>query len=201
MILSDVDVNNYIMNCQDLVQPKIIHAIIKNESSFNTTAIAIVGSKKNSTINDLKTAKEKMEKLLVDNKNFSVGLMQVNKFNFNRYNITSDNAFNACKNIKVGASIFNQCYLLAKNKYIDASVSDLNNYAYSCYYSGNFKRGFKVDSDYGLKTSYVERINKILGVTYKNSKSIISNYDNEIWYVFNKINKQEKEKNDQVIVF
>ena len=189
MLLTDVEIVNYANECQSHFDSKIIRALVKNESGNNTTAIAKVGDSKFKQTIDGNVAKATFESLLIDKSSFSVGLMQINNVNFLKYGITRENAFDVCKNIKTGAAILNDCLVSAEKSYPNDQYDDQLNKAFSCYYSGNFSRGFKQDSQLSITTSYVERINKLLGnnLNHKN----IGLYDNVKWYAFNTINKSE----------
>jgi len=179
----------YFNQCQNIVDSNILFSIAKVESSLNPNAIAIVGSNKKikklskkEAIEFAKTAKEK-------GKNISLGLMQINISNFKKYNMSIDNAFNPCFNIKIGAKIYDQCLKRAKKSNTGKIAREK---AFSCYYSGNFKTGFYQDK--GLKNSYVERVNKFL-IDKKKSFTSLS------WYVFNSNKKgsnlHEKRKNNE----
>lgn len=67
--------------------------------------------------------------------NYSVGISQVNRYNFARYGLDShQQAFDTCRNLKAGTRILRECY--------DRSGGDWAK-SFSCYYSGNFVTGFK----------------------------------------------------------
>lgn len=64
----------------------------------------------------------------------------MNRFNLAKHGETYDTIFEPCRNIKVGAAILKDCYVRAKAKMSDEQ--DALRAAFSCYYSGNFTRGF-----------------------------------------------------------
>lgn len=139
--------------CQADVSPSILKRIIDVETHSKPYAIAVVGG---GSIypESLTDAVQSIETLEAQEKNYSVGLMQVNKHNFERYGLNKTNVFDACQNIKAGASIYAQCYYRAKEKHPKRAQADLLNDAASCYYSGNFLRGYKKESN---GKSYVDK--------------------------------------------
>jgi type IV secretion system protein VirB1 len=103
------------------------------------------------------TAAKKLER---EGENFSVGLMQINKKNFPKLGLSIDNAFEPCANISAGAKIIEQCFMSAKNNTAFNSEQTALRGALSCYYSGNFTRGFEKEESVG--NSYVERANNVV---------------------------------------
>ena len=188
MYLTNQQINLYANTCQSQVSPKIIESIIKQESSGNTSAIAVIGEPNFLQTQSDSISKEEFNFLNDMGKNFSVGLMQINKSNFSNYSINKNNAFNICKNIKTGASIYFNCYNQAKDEYPNSSFKHLEDLAFSCYYSGNFKRGFLDDHQFNLKTSYVERMNNRLRIKTKMIKKVRINLlinkeqQNQSWF-------------------
>ena len=75
--------------------------------------------------------------------NYSVGLGQINKRNFQRFGLTSATAFEPCPNLAAMQGILRECFSRAshghepKDKPKQAALRD----AFSCYYSGNFVTG------------------------------------------------------------
>ncbi|HEN3303488.1 TPA: transglycosylase SLT domain-containing protein [Yersinia enterocolitica] len=80
--------------------------------------------------------------------NYSVGLGQVNRANFSKYQTDGKALLDPCTNLKVSQQILKQCFLSSP----DGKVSE----ALSCYYAGNYTFGFKHDS--GMASSYTQRI-------------------------------------------
>lgn len=142
--------------CQEIVSPTVIESVIKIESAYNPYAVAIVGgvlSKQPKSKNEALAAIEQIKKT---GKRFSVGLMQINTVNFETYGVTPSDLLNPCKNIEVGTQILYACHKRAKLKFPDLSFYDYMTHAISCYYSGNFKTGYRSPQP----ISYVERFNK-----------------------------------------
>ena len=70
--------------------------------------------------------------------NYSVGLGQINKRNFQRFGLTSATAFEPCPNLAAMQGILGECFSRASQRQAkQAALRD----AFSCYYSGNFVTG------------------------------------------------------------
>lgn len=139
------------MKCAPDVSPDTLSRIVKTESGFNPWAIGVVGTPLN---RQPQTKEEALSaiKLLVNNKaNFSVGLAQINRQYFDVKDIES--IFSPCTNLKMGSDILKDCYSRALGE-SDTEQQALKK-SFSCYYSGNYTRGFKKESN---GTSYVERV-------------------------------------------
>jgi type IV secretion system protein VirB1 len=137
-------------HCASQVHPNTVIRVIRAESQFNPYAIGVVGGRLERQPRNLSEAVATAKELEKQGYNFSVGLMQVNKKNFQRYGLTIDTAFQSCENIKAGAAILQDCFERAsiqpsRTGQPQAALRD----AFSCYYSGNFKTGY--DSGYVLK--------------------------------------------------
>ena len=147
------DFSQLALQCGATVNTQTLHALATIESSFNPYAIAVVNGRLEKQPRNLDEAVAQVERLEREGKNYSVGYMQVNKTNFKRFGLTSQSAFDGCTNIKAGSKILEKCYL-------DASKKEHNNQvalrkAFSCYYSGNFIRGFQPENG---KPSYVDKV-------------------------------------------
>lgn len=144
--------------CQSQVDASILKRLIDNESSRNPYAIAVVGANVINQPNTLEDAIQIATDLEKDGFNYSLGLMQINKKNFPAYGLTIEQAFDACTNIEVGADIYAKCYQRAKQQSPNKPHPQLLDDAASCYYSGNFSRGYKEEGKQGI--SYVEKFNR-----------------------------------------
>ena len=133
-----------IATCAPLIHPDTAFAVMAEESRFNQFAIGVVDGYISQPKN-LATALSAVQQLEQEGKNYSLGLMQVNKHNFKKYGVTAEQMFTPCDNLNVAEQILADCYRRG------GSVND----ALSCYYSGNFTRGYKRDF---RGTSYVERV-------------------------------------------
>lgn len=134
------------MQCAVSVHPDTAHDVAKTESGFNPYAIGVVNGK--SLFPSSKAeALAHVNELKVKGKNFSVGLMQINKTNFSKYDVTASQLFDPCTNLKVFEKIIIDCYRRG------GSLKR----ALSCYYSGNFDTGQRPEKSFS-QTSYVQRI-------------------------------------------
>ena len=131
--------------CQDLAVPmEIMEHVVRVESSFNPYAIGVVGARLERQPRSLEEAVATAAKLERDGYNFSLGLAQVNRHNLAPQGLASyELAFAACPNLAAGARILADCHARAGRDW---------GKAFSCYYSGNFSRGFR--------DGYVEKIRR-----------------------------------------
>lgn len=151
--------------CAPQVETAVMSAIVDRESGFNPYAIGVVNGSIKQPTNYVDAVKA-VRLLRSQGKNFSVGLSQVNKINFSTYNMTERNMFDPCTNLRAGSSIFANCLKRADSKYGSSSYDGKLRLAMSCYYSGNFKTGFK--ADFKGQPPYVAKVySKIAG--YRNS--------------------------------
>lgn len=139
------------MQCAPDVAPDTISRIVKTESGFNQWAIGVVGKplkRQPQTRDEALAAVEQLDKA---NANFSIGLAQVNRQYFQVKE--AERVFSPCNNLKMGADILKDCYARA------LKVSDTEQQAllksFSCYYSGNYTRGFTKEKN---GSSYVDRV-------------------------------------------
>jgi type IV secretion system protein VirB1 len=71
---------------------------------------------------------------------FDAGLMQINSQHFKRLAITPEALFDECSNIKAGATILGENYVIASKQKGEGNPALLA--AISAYNTGNFERGF-----------------------------------------------------------
>lgn len=147
------DFSQLAVQCGASVNPQTLRALAHIESSFNPYAIAVVNGRLDAQPKNLADAVRAVEQLEREGKNYSVGFMQVNKHNFKKYGLTIQSAFDGCTNVRTGSKILEACY-------VNASKTERNNQvalrrAFSCYYSGNFIRGFQPENG---KSSYVDKV-------------------------------------------
>lgn len=141
------------ISCAPDVSPKTLNAFVSVESAAKPYVVANVSDNTSHYFDTQDKAVRFINNLERDNKTYSAGLMQVYSKNFKAYGLNTENVFDYCTNIKAGAEILKKCYATATNKTDDPQ--DAIRKAASCYYSGNFTRGFKKEAD---GKSYVERI-------------------------------------------
>lgn len=149
----NVDFASLAHQCAPNVNPATLQAVVKTESGFNPYAIGVVGGhlvrQPKSHAEAVATAKALEAKGL----NFSLGLGQVNKKNLAAQGLTYESAFDPCSNLRAEGNILSDCYRRAAAT--KGTQGRVLNAAFSCYYSGNFVRGFQPDY---RGTSYVQRI-------------------------------------------
>jgi type IV secretion system protein VirB1 len=139
--------------CAPNVAPQTLRALVTTESAHNPFAIAVVGGKLDRIPTSHDEAIATINELERQGFSYSVGLAQVNNKNFDKYGQTAETLLNACTNLRVGANILKECYDRAQAQKGDEQQALLA--ALSCYYSGNFQRGFEAESN---GTSYVGRV-------------------------------------------
>lgn len=137
--------------CGSGVNPETLNAIVITESGGNPYVVANVTNKTSHAFNSKQEAIHYVNSLEEKGEEYSAGLMQIYSGNFQHYGLNNDNVFNNCANINAGSKILKQCFVDSK-KNGDFSESDHLKRAFSCYYSGNFERGFSE------KDNYVERV-------------------------------------------
>jgi len=146
--------------CAPTVAPQTMAALVQVESAYNPYAIGVVGGAVRQPRN-LDDAVRTAEALEAAGKNFSLGIAQVNRHNLARHNLTYRSAFEPCANLSAGAAILQECYERAALRFDDTQTA--LRASLSCYYSGNFLRGFVPDAP-GQK-SYVEKVLAAAGLT------------------------------------
>lgn len=140
--------------CASSVEPQRLLAMVKVESGANPYAIGVVNGRLERQPRNLEEALATVDALERDGWNFSLGISQVNRYNLPKYNLDYKAAFDPCSNLHAGASILKDCYHRARQRaQDDHSAWQM---AYSCYYSGNFKTGFK--ADFKGQPSYVRKV-------------------------------------------
>jgi type IV secretion system protein VirB1 len=148
-----VEFNALAQQCAPSVHPTTLQAVVRTESGFNPYAIGVVGGRLARQPRDRTEAVATAKALDAQGINFSMGLGQVNKANLARYGLTYETAFDLCANLRAGADILHGCYTRAAATM--GPGDGALRAAISCYYSGNFTRGFR--PDYG-GSSYVQRV-------------------------------------------
>lgn len=150
-----------VQQCSPHINPKVAAAIVHTESRFNPFAIGVVGGAVKQPTN-INTAVQAVRELSKAGANYSVGIAQINQSNFAKYGLNESNMFDPCSNLRVGASIFNDCLNLAAKTYPKTTYDGKLRLAASCYYSGNFKGGFR--QDFAGQPPYVAKFYKHLNL-------------------------------------
>lgn len=141
--------------CAPTVSPHTMAAVVSVESRQNPFAIGVVGGRLARQPASKAEAVATAHALAAGGWNFSLGIAQVNQANLPAYKLTYEQAFDACENMRVGSKILEDCYVRALKRTPDQPQTALQA-SFSCYYSGNFTRGFKPDK-LG-HPSYVQKI-------------------------------------------
>ena len=126
--------------CGKDVHPDTLQAVARVESQFNPYAIGVVNGALPRQPRNMAEAVAAAKMLHAQGRNFSMGLMQVNRYNLAAYGLNYETVFQPCNNIRAGAAILSACFKRAGGN----GQTDLQK-AFSCYYSGNFKTGFRAD--------------------------------------------------------
>ena len=142
-----------VKRCAPDVHPQTMRALVTTESSHNPYAIGVVDGALTKQPQSHDEALRAIEELVGKGANFSLGLTQVNRYNLERYGQTYESILDACTNVRVGANILNECFTRAIKRTKDDQQALRD--ALSCYYSGNFRRGYEPEND---GSSYVERV-------------------------------------------
>jgi type IV secretion system protein VirB1 len=148
-----IDFDTLAQQCAPTVHPVTMQAVVRTESGFNPYAIGVVGGHLARQPRDSEEAVATARALKARGINFSVGVGQVNRFNFARYGLTYETAFDPCANLRAGSAILLNCYQRASAAY--GQGQHALRAAISCYYCGNFFGGERVQSN---GSSYVQRV-------------------------------------------
>ena len=126
--------------CGKDVHPDTLQAVARVESQFNPYAIGVVKGALPRQPRSMAEAVEAAKMLHAQGRNFSMGLMQVNRYNLKSYGLDYRTVFDPCTNVRTGAAILSDCFKRTGGR----GQTDLQK-AFSCYYSGNFRTGFRAD--------------------------------------------------------
>lgn len=141
------------LQCAPSIHPATLTPIVKTESSFNPWAIGVVGRALPRQPQNLDEAVTAVKALVKEGANFSIGLGQINRQHFDVSNPQA--VFDPCTNLRMAAKILEDCYA---RSVADGSVQqEALHKAISCYYSGNPRRGFKAEAEFG-GSSHVQRV-------------------------------------------
>ncbi|HGY5042203.1 TPA: lytic transglycosylase domain-containing protein [Klebsiella oxytoca] len=145
------------MQCAASIHPSTAIDVARVESGFNPYAIAEIIPKARKTsggnpvISHLPASREEAERIIrrlaIQNRRYSVGLMQITNTNFRHYGVTASDLLDPCTNLSVFERILSDCYRRGGTL----------KRALSCYYSGNFRAGQQPEAAFS-GTSYLQRI-------------------------------------------
>ncbi|MCZ8108948.1 MAG: transglycosylase SLT domain-containing protein [Burkholderiales bacterium] len=125
--------------CAPQVHVDTLRRIVHVESGFNPYAIGVVKGRLQRQPGSLDEAVVTARALQQSGYDFSVGLAQINRRNFERYGLTLESAFEPCANLRAGGGILAECFQRARVSRDDQQAVRA---ATSCYYSGNFSTGY-----------------------------------------------------------
>jgi type IV secretion system protein VirB1 len=111
------------------------------ESSLNPHAIGVVGGALTRQPRGRHEALAAAAALEAQSMDYSVGLAQINVRNVRRMGLSVDQAFDPCTNLRAMQFLLGDCYARASSKEPVRQLALRR--ALSCYYSGNFVRGFR----------------------------------------------------------
>jgi len=149
-----LDVLALAQQCAPTVSPPTMAAILHVESNLNPYAIGVVGGRLVRQPESVDEAISTAKALEAEDWNFSVGIAQINRHNLAKYALTYEKAFEPCANVRVAAKILEDCFVRAKRGTPDEQAA--LRAALSCYYAGNFTRGFQPDK--AGQPSYVQKV-------------------------------------------
>lgn len=140
--------------CAPGIHPSTLKAVVSTESSWNPFAIGVVGGRLERQPRNHPEAVAAARELERQGFNFSLGLGQVNRHNLSKYGETYETVFEPCRNLRAGGAILQECFQRARKVMSDEQTA--LRAALSCYYSGNFTRGFRADK--AGQPSYVQKV-------------------------------------------
>ncbi|WP_434106233.1 lytic transglycosylase domain-containing protein [Paraburkholderia caffeinilytica] len=136
--------------CAPQIAPVTMAALVRTESGFNPYAIGIVHGRLLRQPSNVVEAIATAHALEAAGWNFSTGLAQLNRANWHAYGLTEQNAFEPCRNLTIGATILQRCFMSAHRAQADTQAA--LRASLSCYASGDFSTGYR--------TGYVQRVVK-----------------------------------------
>lgn len=167
-------------DCAADIHVETLKAVVRTESGYNPFSVGVVNGSLSRQPRSLKEALQVVKELEEKGFNYSIGLGQINKNNFAAFDEKAESLFEPCRNLQVSGSILKSCYesALTHNK----SPQEALKLALSCYYSGNFSRGFQLEES---GTSYVQQVIKNVNQDAKKIPTVpalepVAGGDNEI---------------------
>lgn len=145
------------MQCATSIHPSTALDVARVESGFNPYAIAEIvprarrASGDNPVISHLPASRAEAERIIrrlaVQDRRYSVGLMQITSTNFRHYGVTATELLDPCTNLSIFERILSDCYRRGGTL----------KRALSCYYSGDFRTGQQPEAAFS-GTSYLQRV-------------------------------------------
>lgn len=149
------ELHTLLLACAPLVAPATAAALVQTESGGNPHAIGVVDGYLVRQPRNKAEALATARSLQAQGMDYSVGLAQINRRNFARLGLTLDSAFEPCANLTAMQAVLGECFGRARSTPPTPSSEQTSEQtalrmALSCYYSGNFQRGFR--------DGYVQRV-------------------------------------------
>ncbi|GKI71314.1 lytic transglycosylase domain-containing protein [Klebsiella variicola] len=139
------------VQCAASIHPSTSLDVARVESGFHPYAIAEILPDSRGVISHFPTSLPEAihltNQLAIQERRYSVGLMQITSTNFRRYAVNARVLLDPCTNLSVFERILSDCYRRGGTL----------KRALSCYYSGNFETGQRPEFAFN-QTSYVQRI-------------------------------------------
>lgn len=140
-MLDAITFQAYAEQCAPQVHHATMSYLVKQESSFNPFAIAVIGGKLERQPETLSEAVATANSLIERGIKFSAGIAQIYVKNWKNLGLNAVTVFDICTNLNAGQKIFVSCHDRAVNKR-NANGQAAIELALSCYYSNNFLSGF-----------------------------------------------------------
>lgn len=145
-----------VAECSPNMHPTIVQAIVKSESSYNQYAIGVNrGGRLARQPKSFGEAVQVAKTLIAQGANIDMGYGQINSANMNWLNLSVEQAFTPCSNLKALQTVYLHCYDRAGNNGLGTRMQR----AFSCYNTGNTKKGFQN----GYVTKVTNNFNHIVG--------------------------------------
>ena len=124
--------------CASGVDYPIAHAIVQQESSFNPLAINVNKAAQVKKPKSYGEAVYQAKDLIAKGYNIDMGLGQINSSNLKWLNLSIEQVFDPCINLKALKTVYLSCY----NRAGDSGIGTRIQRAFSCYNTGNIVNGF-----------------------------------------------------------
>ena len=138
---NSVNFHELARRCVPDVSSHTLAAIVKTESGFNPYAIGVnKGNKLTRQPRSYQEAVSTAKSLLAQGANIDIGIAQINSANLRVVNMSVEQLFDPCQNLKASALILGRNYQSAKRVHGDGQKA--LQAALSAYNTGSFVRGF-----------------------------------------------------------
>lgn len=127
-------------SCSPDVHPIIVNAIVKTESNYNPFAIGVnrgAGRLTRQPTN-MNEAVQTAKRLIANGANIDMGLGQINSANLTWLGLSVEQVMHPCTNLQALQKVYLTCY----NQAGTTGLGDRMQRAFSCYNTGNTRKGF-----------------------------------------------------------